>query len=191
MSHPNRIAWLDTETTGLDELTGSLLEVAIVITDSDLNEVAEPFSMVVQPEDSAWKDDMGDFVVNMHTKNGLISAIESSQGSPLFEVERQAVQYLQTHCGTEDKPLLAGNSITFDRNWLKHHAPMLFAAFHYRSIDVTSIDQFITRCTQLDSINPDDTMPSDHRAVSDLRRSIAVAKHVRDSINRAFVPQAG
>lgn len=191
MSHPTLLAWLDIETTGLDERTGHLLEVAIVITDNDFNEVAEPFSMLVQPTDPAWKDDLNDFVTAMHTDNGLIRDLDAGMGTPLPEVEFAAVQYLQTHCGTEAKPMMGGNSITFDRNWLKHHMPMLLAAFHYRSVDVTSVDQFITRSTQLDNVDPDDIAVSDHRAVSDLRRSIGIAKNIRDSIDRAFVPQAG
>src|SRR5699024_9051644 len=127
----------------------------------DLNEVAEPFSMVIQPVDPAWKDDMNDFVTTMHTDNGLIAEIDAGAGAPIVGVEAAAVRYLQAFCGTESKPLLAGNSITFDRNWLALHMPKLFAAFHYRSIDVTSIDQFATRATQLPNIHTDDTMPSD------------------------------
>ena len=128
MSHPTLLAWLDIETTGLDERTGHLLEVAIVITDNDFNEVAEPFSMLVQPTDPAWKDDLNDFVTAMHTDNGLIRDLDAGMGTPLPEVEFAAVHYLQTHCGTEAKPMMGGNSITFDRNWLKHHMPMLLAA---------------------------------------------------------------
>lgn len=190
-AHPDRIAWLDTETTGLDETNGHLLEIAIIITDNELNEIAEPFSQIVRPATVQWKSVMNDFVTDMHTVNGLIAAIDDGEGAPRLQVELDAVNYIHCHCGTEFKPMLAGNSITFDRVWTAHHTPALLAALHYRSIDVTSLDQFVTRSTSLESLNPDDTMPSDHRAVSDLRRSIAVAKHIRQGINRALASQAG
>lgn len=190
MAHPDYIAWLDTETTGLDEATGHLLEVAILITDNDLNEVAEPFNMIVQPAEG-WKEDLNEFTTKMHTDNGLITDIDAGTGEPLAVVEAAAVEYIERLCGTQDKPMMGGNSITFDRTWLKTHMPKLLAAFHYRSIDATTLDQFTTRCTTVNGADPEQYLESDHRAVADLRRSVHIAKLVRDNIDRAFAPYAG
>lgn len=181
-ANPNRIAWIDLETTGLDETTGHILEIGIVITDNDLNEVEEPFSMVVQPGDTSWKDNLDEFVLNMHTDNGLINAIDRGEGLPLTNVEDLAAQYLQRTCTDNGKPMLGGNSITFDRNWMEYHTPGLFNLLHYRSIDVTSLDQFATRTLGLDYQYPAEHQVSDHRSLGDLRRSIAIAKAIRSVV---------
>lgn len=181
-ANPHRIAWIDLETTGLDETTGHILEIGIVITDNDLNEVEVPFSMIVAPGDPNWKDSLNEFVLNMHTANGLIDAIDRGEGLPLTNVEDLAAAYLQRTCTDEGKPMLGGNSITFDRNWLEFHTPELFNLLHYRSIDVTSLDQFATRTLGMDYQYPEEHKVSDHRSLGDLRRSIAVAKAIRSVV---------
>jgi oligoribonuclease len=135
-------AIIDTETTSLDRGTCSLLEVAIVLTD-DLLKVIDHISVVPQ-QARGWDAEMGDFVRDMHTKNGLIAAVEGAEFD-MRQCEAALIMFLQRHGIEKGKVPVTGSSVAFDREVLRHRMPRLERAqdgwFHYRTIDVSTIKE--------------------------------------------------
>lgn len=182
--HPDLIAWIDTETTGLDPRHDMLLEIAVIITDNDLNEVGRPAHVLVRPERGieAAVELMNDYVLNMHTENGLIAALRAGAGMPLSGADQHIARAIDA--AADGQPLLlGGNSITHDRGFLSAHAPETFKRLHYRSIDVTSIEQDMIRDGYAEQIaaRRETFTPTDgHRALGDIRDSIAQLRFLRD-----------
>lgn len=132
--------FLDIETTGLDPKIGDVLEVGMVVYDNNFNKLGV-FSEVAHfsyAPNMTWIDD---FVVEMHTKNGLWEECRNSNRS-LRAVELDAIEFLMAS-GWNGQPM-AGSTINFDRAWLEHHLPKLAAKFHYRNIDVSTMKNLWT-----------------------------------------------
>lgn len=181
--HSDIIAWIDVETTGLDPLQEALLEISLIITDNALNPVADPVSVIVEPDSvSRGNVQVGTtlaalvdpFIRNMHTSNGLFADLDAGFGLPPYEADSQIADAINLAAGEGGKPLLAGNSITLDRNFLQVHAPLTYAALHYRSIDVTSIENDLARDGLAEPIAAwHATRPKKtHRGADDIRDSI-------------------
>lgn len=165
--------WIDTETTGIDS-NGWLLEVACIITDDKLNEVAR-LSFVIEPDDPvAAFDYANEFVRNMHTENGLWEAIRNGEGVSQFDAQEQLLALVLEHSYGEKHPM-CGNTIGFDRRWLKQHMPALEAAFHYRNIDVSTVKELYRRFATVGDTEFEKT--GGHRALSDIEQSIAELKY--------------
>ena len=165
--------WFDVETTGIDD-DGYLLEVGCILTDDSFNELAR-LALVVEPDDPVMAYDYADeFVQNMHTENGLWDAIRNGEGHPKTEVEARFLALVERYSKNEKHPL-CGNTIGFDRRWLKKHMPALEAAFHYRSIDVSTLKELHHR------FSPHGGEPFEktnaHRVLSDLEQSIAELRY--------------
>lgn len=186
------IVWCDTETSGLDPKTGHLLEVALVTTDDQLNEVAAK-SVLVEPVGISIDEMVAKLdprVLEMHTKNGLLDELRAGKGVRRFEAE---VTLGAVGGIYDDHPLLsvlwdalkrvpmAGSTIGFDRAWLKEHMPKLESLFSYRSIDVSSFTEMAKRwAPQVYESRPKkDPEQIAHRALADVRESIDILRYYR------------
>lgn len=188
-ANPDLIVWIDTETTGLDPATDDLLEIAVVVTRNDLTELGA-FDIVIAPTDGpgAAIARMDSFVHEMHTTNGLIDAMSGPEAHvPRIADALAAGAIDRFTAGCAGPFLLGGNSITHDRGFLARHAPQTFSRLHYRSIDVSGIEQEMLRdgYDQQVAAWRDRFVPSDaHRALGDIRDSIRQLDALR-SIRRA------
>ena len=160
-STADRLVWIDCEMTGLDLTIDELVEVAVVITDYDLNLVDPGFSIVIKPDQSAL-DSMGDFVRDMHTSSGLLEEIPN--GVSLADAEYAVLEYILRFVPGVQQAPLAGNTIGTDRAFLNKFMPRVDAHLHYRSIDVSSIKElskrWFPRCLLYTSPSPRDRQKS-------------------------------
>ena len=163
------LAWVDIETTGLDPAKGSMLEIALNFTDDDLQPIAM-VDYVIKPTVD-YRAQCDAYVTEMHTRNGLFSAVEAI-GFALELVQQDLIRFAAQWGGDAKKVPLCGSSIHFDRAWLKVHMPQLEAAFHYRNVDVSTIkllcDRWAPRVS-IDRPRPDEIA---HRAGEDILASI-------------------
>lgn len=174
----NRLVWIDLEMTGLDPGENTIIEIATIVTESDLSIVAEgpSFAIDVGKEELAKMDNWN---VKHHTENGLLDRIES-EGVSMQNAERLTLEFLKEHCSPNQSPL-CGNTIGQDRRFLRRYMPDLHEFFHYRSVDVTSI-KILAR-----SWYPEVgkwRKNSGHRALDDIRGSIEELAYYRDKLFR-------
>ncbi len=179
-----RLVWIDCEMTGLDLAVDELVEIAVIVTDSELVPVHDGFSIVIKPHASAL-DNMGAFVTEMHTSSGLISEIDG--GVSAEEAELKVLEYLQQHITEGQRPPLAGNSVGTDRSFLAKQMPRLDAFLHYRNVDVSSLKELARRWYPRVYFNAPPKEGS-HRALTDIRESIRELTYYRDII---MVPAPG
>lgn len=172
------LIWIDCEMTGLDLATDALVEIAVLVTDSNLNVIGEGVDVVIHATQGQL-DSMNDFVKNMHTASGLITEIPS--GISVSAAEELILQYLQT-AGTEPgKSPLAGNSVSVDRNFIARDMPKLNEYLHYRTIDVSSIKELARRWhPKTYFASPAKT--GNHRALGDIQDSIAELAYYRTEL---------
>lgn len=189
--HSDIIAWIDVETTGLDPAREHLLEISLILTDNSLDPVADPVSVLIDPgvEDTHPDYKVGaniartsdDFIRDMHTSNGLFAELDAGLGVAPDEADGLIADAISAAAGGAGKPLLAGNSITLDRNFLEVHAPQTYAALHYRSIDVTSIENDLDRDGFAEPIAAWHAArpKKSHRGADDIRDSIDQLRALR------------
>jgi len=165
--------------TGLDPDTDVVVEIATLITDDDLAIVAEGPDLVVhQPPEVL--DRMGDFVRAMHTKSGLLEAIETST-TTLAEASEATMTFLREHIDEARTVPLCGNSIGTDRRFLLRWLPEIEEFLHYRSIDVSTIKELARRWhPEVLKSAPDKA--GGHRAMDDIRESVAELRHYRAAL---------
>ena len=172
----NKLIWIDLEMTGLDHEENVIIEIATLVTDNDLNIIAEgPNLTIFQPEEELEK--MDDWNVTHHTANGLIEAVRESDISTAT-AEIRTLEFLREHC-EPGQSLLCGNTIGQDRRFLRAHMPDLEAFCHYRSIDVTSVKEISTRWY---SNERQFNKPTGHRALDDIKGSIQELAHYRQTV---------
>ncbi len=169
-----RYVWLDLEMTGLDDKTCAIIEMAIIITDGELNELAMLEQCIWQPD--SMLETMGPFVRQMHTDNGLLEKVRASKLGQQ-DAEQKAVELLSAHVPFK-KGVLAGNSIWQDRRFLLRHMPFFESYLHYRQIDVSTIKVLSKQWYGPRGEAPG--KPSSHTALDDIRASIAELKWYRD-----------
>jgi oligoribonuclease len=179
-----RLVWIDCEMTGLDLSVDELVEVAVVITDYDLQPVDPGLSLVIKPDQSAL-DNMGDVVTAMHTESGLIDEIP--HGMSLADAEFRVLEYIQRFVPTGNQAPLAGNTIGTDRAFLNKYMPRVDAWLHYRSVDVSSIKELARRWFPRIYFNAP-TKAGGHRALADILESIRELEYYRRA---AFVAPPG
>ncbi|MBC9927400.1 oligoribonuclease [Leucobacter sp. cx-169] len=172
-----RIPWIDLETTGKDPNEDFVLEIAIVITDERLNEIAS-FHRVIS--NGSWPRitaQMGDYVTAMHRRSGLMEHLMREEGDPIEQVEAEAIAFVQEHA--PGRNAVAGNTIGFDRGFLAVHMPTLNEdVLDYHNIDVSSIRELAQKWRpELAAAAP--VKSKDHRALADIRESIAELRHYR------------
>lgn len=172
------LVWIDCEMTGLDLEKDCLVEVAVVITNSDLEIVDSGLDVVIKPRPDSLAN-MGEFVTNMHTESGLINEFES--GLELAEAEQLILDYIKRFIPSPKSAPLAGNSIGTDRMFLNKYMPQLDQHLHYRNVDVSSIKELSRRWYprvyfQLPKKN------GGHRALADILESIQELKYYRKTV---------
>ena len=180
----DRLVWIDCEMTGLDLEVDELVEIAVVITDYDLNPVDPGLSIVIKPDASALQS-MGDFVRAMHTESGLIE--EFPNGVSVAEAEYEVLEYVLKHVPDEQKAPLAGNSIGTDRAFLAKFMPRLDGHLHYRNVDVSSIKELAKRWFPRAYFNAP-AKDGGHRALADILESIRELQYYRRAV---FVADPG
>ncbi len=170
--------------TGLNPETDCLVEVAVVITNSELEILHEGLDVVIKPRPESWKN-MSDFVRNMHTESGLIHEVDS--GLTLEDAERSILEYIKEFVPNAKEAPLAGNTIGTDRMFLNKYMPQLDQHLHYRNIDVSSIKELTRRWYprvyfQLPK------KEGGHRALADILESIQELRYYRQTV---MVPVPG
>jgi len=171
---PNLI-WIDCEMTGLELEKDVLVEIAVLVTDSELNVIGEGIDLVIaaSPEQLAG---MNEFVTQMHTNSGLITQIPA--GISVSEAEDQIIQYLESANTVAGKSPLAGNSVSVDRSFIARDMPRLNDYLHYRTIDVSSVKELARRWNAKVYFNSP-AKTGNHRALGDIQDSIAELAHYR------------
>ena len=181
-----RLAWLDLEMTGLDVTRHVIVEIAMLVTDADLVARDDGIDLVVHQPPAALAE-MDDVVRAMHTRSGLLAEIEASSLS-LADAGDQALAYLRGHVPAPGQVPLCGNSIGVDRRFLDRQLPELEAYLHYRSIDVSSLKELCRRWYPA-AYQGRPGKRETHRALDDVRESIAELAYYRDTILRPIAPQ--
>ncbi len=138
----DRLVWIDCEMTGLDLAVDELVEIAVVVTDFELNPIDPGFQVVIRPNESALEH-MNDFVTKMHETSGLIEEIAG--GVSLEEAESQTLAYIKRFVPLEQKRLWPGITIGTDRMFLAKYMPQVDQWLHYRNVDVSSIKELSRR----------------------------------------------
>jgi oligoribonuclease len=181
----DKLVWIDCEMTGLRLGTDKLIEVAALVTDSDLNVLGEGVDIVIHADDAALAD-MPDVVKEMHERSGLTEEVRRSTVT-LEEAEQQVLAYIREHIPAAGTAPLAGNSIATDRGFLARDMPALDEYLHYRMIDVSSIKELCRRWyPRIYFGQPEKGLA--HRALADIQESIRELKYYRRT---AFVAEPG
>ena len=174
---PNLI-WIDCEMTGLSLQNDLLVEIAVLVTDSELNLIGEGIDVVIHATESQLEG-MNDFVREMHTNSGLITEIP--KGISLAAAEAKIIAYLESASTVAGKSPLAGNSVGVDRAFIDRDMPLLSAYLHYRTIDVSSIKELARRWNPKAYFNAP-AKTGNHRALGDIQDSIAELAYYRSAI---------
>ncbi len=182
------LAWIDLEMTGLDADRHVILEIAALITDDDLTLVADGPDLVVhQPAEAL--DAMDKVVTKMHGKSGLRVAVEASTVS-LHDAGKEVLDFVRQHVPESGVVPLCGNSIATDRRFLARHLPELETYFHYRSIDVSTVKELCRRWYP-EEFSAAPVKAGHHRALDDIRGSVAELAYYRSAIFRGPQPADG
>ncbi|PJI94513.1 oligoribonuclease [Luteimicrobium subarcticum] len=180
----DRIVWIDCEMTGLSLEHDALVEVAAVVTDSELNVLGDGVDVLIKPPQEAL-DQMNDFVRTMHTTSGLLE--ELAHGTTLADAQQQVLDYVRTWVPDAKKAPLAGNSVGTDKTFLDRDMTELVEHLHYRIIDVSSIKELARRWyPRVYFQSPE--KHGGHRALADILESIDELRYYREVL---FVPQPG
>ena len=171
------LIWIDCEMTGLDPDKHVLLEIATLITNNELDIIAEGPVLAIRQPESALKL-MDAWCTRTHTQSGLLKRVRSA-GGDTRDAERQTLRFLRRHCLVRSSPL-CGNAIGQDRRFLDKYMPKLHAFFHYQSIDVSSVKQLVKRWYGRKCPAPE--KKDMHLALEDIRESVAELKHYRDKV---------
>jgi oligoribonuclease len=175
----DRLVWIDCEMTGLDLVNDALIEIAVLVTDGDLNILGEGVDVVIHADESALAA-MPDVVREMHAKSGLTEEVRASKVT-LREAEEQALAYVRQHVPEAGVAPLAGNSIATDRGFLGRDMPELDAHLHYRMIDVSSLKELARRWfPRVFYAKPEKGLA--HRALADIIESIRELEYYRNTL---------
>jgi len=172
------LIWIDCEMTGLSLEKDVLVEIAVLVTDSELNVIGDGVDVVIKatPEQLA---SMNDFVRQMHTTSGLITEIPN--GITVKEAEDRVIAYLESASTQPGKSPLAGNSVGVDRTFIARDMPRLNEYLHYRTVDVSSVKELTRRWFPKAYFNAP-AKTGNHRALGDIQDSIAELAYYRQAV---------
>ncbi|RAV08788.1 oligoribonuclease [Mycolicibacterium sp. GF69] len=181
----DELVWIDCEMTGLDLKADRLIEIAVLVTDADLNILGDGIDVVIHAEDAALTS-MIPVVTEMHTRSGLIDEVKASTVT-VPEAEEMVLDYIRSHVKQAKTAPLAGNSIATDRGFIARDMPKLDDFLHYRMIDVSSIKELCRRWyPRIYFGQPEKGLA--HRALADIHESIRELEYYRRT---AFVAAPG
>ena len=175
MQHPDNLIWIDLEMTGLDPDNDVIIEIATIVTDPQLNVLAEGPSLAIKQPD-ALLDGMDEWNTRQHGQSGLTRRVRESTISPA-DAERQTIDFLSAWVPAGKSPM-CGNSICQDRRFLYRGVPELEKYFHYRNLDVSTLKELAARWAP--EVKNGFKKQSSHLALDDIRDSIAELKHYRE-----------
>ena len=175
MQHPDNLIWIDLEMTGLDPDNDVIIEIATIVTDAELNVLAEGPSLAVKQPD-ALLDGMDEWNTRQHGGSGLTQRVRESRISTA-EAERLTLEFLEQWVPKGKSPI-CGNSICQDRRFLYRQMPTLEAYFHYRNLDVSTLKELASRWAP--EVKNGFKKQSSHLAMDDIRDSIAELQHYRE-----------
>jgi len=171
---PNNLIWIDLEMTGLNPEADRIIEVATIVTDSQLNILAEGPVIAVHQADEIMNS-MDEWNTRTHGKTGLTERVKNSR-TVENEAEKQTIDFLKQYIGKNQSPM-CGNSICQDRRFLARYMPELEAWFHYRNLDVSSIKELAKRWKP--EILGGYSKKNTHQAMDDIRESIEELQYYR------------
>jgi oligoribonuclease len=172
----NKLVWIDLEMTGLDLRKDKIIQIAVLITDTDLNILDENGYVAYANINQDDVDNMVDIVRDMHTKNGVIEKCLSSELS-IEDLDRGAVEYISKFVSPKESPL-CGSSIATDRMFIEYNMPLLRDFLHYRNIDVSTVKQLTTMWLgELHSKEVDT-----HDALDDIKESIKELQFYKEKV---------
>ncbi|KSL05146.1 oligoribonuclease [Pseudomonas aeruginosa] len=175
MQNPQNLIWIDLEMTGLDPDRDVIIEMATIVTDGDLNTLAEgPVIAIHQPEEIL--AGMDEWNTRQHGQSGLTQRVRESTVS-MAEAEAQTLAFLEQWVPKRSSPI-CGNSICQDRRFLYRHMPRLEGYFHYRNLDVSTLKELAARWAP--QVRESFKKGNTHLALDDIRESIAELRHYRD-----------
>ncbi len=172
------LVWIDLEMTGLNPDLHVILEIASIITDSQLNIIAEGPDIVIHYPEEALRS-MDTWSREQHSNSGLLQKVMASE-IDCHEAERMTLQFISTHCKMGRSPL-CGNSVWQDRRFLVKHMPLLNRYLHYRNIDVSTLKELVRRWYP--DLPPFEKQKQ-HLALSDIKESIKELKYYREHVFR-------
>lgn len=181
----DELVWIDCEMTGLDLSSDKLIEIAVLVTDGELNILGDGVDVVIHADEAALSG-MVPVVTEMHSRSGLTDEVRASTVD-IAAAEAEVLDYIRSHVKQAKTAPLAGNSIATDRGFLARDMPALDSYLHYRMIDVSSIKELCRRWyPRIYYGQPAKGLA--HRALADIHESIRELKYYRGT---AFVPQPG
>ncbi|QLC73566.1 oligoribonuclease [Pseudomonas sp. LPB0260] len=180
MQNPQNLIWIDLEMTGLDPEKDLIIEMATIVTDSELNVLAEGPVIAVHQSDEALAG-MDEWNTRTHGESGLTQRVRDSKVGPA-EAEAQTLAFLEQWVPKGSSPI-CGNSIAQDRRFLYRYMPELEAYFHYRYLDVTTLKILADRWAP--QLKAGFQKKASHQALDDIRESIAELKYYREHFLKA------
>ena len=174
MNKKTNLIWIDLEMTGLFPESDVIIEIATVVTDTDLNVIAEGPSLAIHQSDDCLAG-MDEWNTNQHTKSGLVERVKNSEISAA-DAEQKTLDFLREFIDEGASPM-CGNSICQDRRFLYNYMPELEKFFHYRHIDVSTLTELVSRWKPKAAAT---NKLSAHLALSDVYDSINELKHYRE-----------
>jgi oligoribonuclease len=177
MKNSNNLVWIDLEMTGLDPATDHIIEIATIVTDGELNIIAEGPELAIH-QDQHILQQMDEWNQKHHGESGLIHRVQESSHHEQ-DVEAETLGFLMNYIGAGESPM-CGNSICQDRRFLVNWMPELEAFFHYRNLDVSSIKELTRRWYP--DVAKGLVKQGTHQALDDIRESIEELKYYRTHI---------
>ena len=182
------LVWLDMEMTGLDPAKERIIEMATILTDGNLVELAVGPDLVIHQADEILVA-MDDWNTKHHGGSGLVDRVKASTVSEA-DAEAQTIAFINAHVSAKDRPVLAGNSIHQDRRFVRTYMPILDERLHYRMVDVSTIKELSRRW--FPAVTAKQTKKKEtHRALDDIRESIDELRYYRANVFLPATPVAG
>jgi len=173
------LVWMDMEMTGLDAAKERIIEIATILTDGQLTEIAVGPELIIHQPDEILAG-MDDWNKKHHGGSGLIERVKASTITD-GDAEAQTLAFIKEHVGAKDRPVLAGNSIHQDRRFIRRYMPRLDARLHYRMVDVSTVKELARRWyPQATAKQPQKN--DSHRALDDIRESIDELRYYRANV---------